>query len=593
MAKLILDDILSDYASRQKVNSNSTAIEAAVENTVSRDGSAPNAMGADFDMNSHRILNLPAPVYPTEPARLQDITSGATLTALSLIHVVVDTVTAMKAYTMSASLIGQLIYCRGYAAIGDGGEGLFRITATATTADNGIYFTSNTAGYYFVRQYTGSINLKWFGAKGDNVTDDYTAITNCITAAQAGSQILIQAPIGYYRTSRQLVFSGVGLRGTSKVGTNFSALQPFTGDSVIMVDDSLNGGGTDSIYENFRIYGNRAQVSTTVAGLKLYGNVLYNRFSDIRIDEARGAGILVEGKAGPVRPTLNTFTNVHVSTGDADGLKMNAGRHMTFADCAFENLTGKGINITGSTEACSKLTFVTPYLEHITGDGIYLGETDLTTIVAPLVNGYGSTGTPSYGFRNAGVTANLNELIGGQFEKNASPNAASHDVYIDSGSRFSGRRLNTTDILTSGQRGATFSNYQIAAASTQPLFFCNGRATIAAGLTRYLGVNGAQSATRTDVDIPIPGYTTFSQLRVSTTAVLLAGDTIDILVLVDGGVTALTCQLNNANAGRNTDLVNEAFFTPGQLLAVRVITSGAAPTIAIDGLVVTLGVRQA
>lgn len=57
MAKLILDDIASGYASNSKHNTNYDAIEAAIENTLSRDGTAPNQMEADFDMNGHDILN--------------------------------------------------------------------------------------------------------------------------------------------------------------------------------------------------------------------------------------------------------------------------------------------------------------------------------------------------------------------------------------------------------------------------------------------------------------------------------------------------------------------------------------------------------
>lgn len=57
-------------------NTNNATLTAAIDNTISRDGTAPNQMNADFDMNSHRILNLPAPLVSTEPLRLQDLTTG-------------------------------------------------------------------------------------------------------------------------------------------------------------------------------------------------------------------------------------------------------------------------------------------------------------------------------------------------------------------------------------------------------------------------------------------------------------------------------------------------------------------------------------
>jgi hypothetical protein len=56
-----------------KLNENNERIEDAIENTLSRDGTAPNEMLADLDMNDQRILNLPAPASDTEPVRLMDV----------------------------------------------------------------------------------------------------------------------------------------------------------------------------------------------------------------------------------------------------------------------------------------------------------------------------------------------------------------------------------------------------------------------------------------------------------------------------------------------------------------------------------------
>jgi len=70
MAKLILTDIASGFASTTAINDNYALIEAAVENTLSRDGTTPNQMGADFDMNSNDILNLPNAVDMTSPVPL-------------------------------------------------------------------------------------------------------------------------------------------------------------------------------------------------------------------------------------------------------------------------------------------------------------------------------------------------------------------------------------------------------------------------------------------------------------------------------------------------------------------------------------------
>jgi hypothetical protein len=74
--KLNLNDVgsLIDATTAQTtINNNNTSIENAVENTLSRDGTSPNQMESNFDMNGNSIVNLPKPLSATEPLRLQDL----------------------------------------------------------------------------------------------------------------------------------------------------------------------------------------------------------------------------------------------------------------------------------------------------------------------------------------------------------------------------------------------------------------------------------------------------------------------------------------------------------------------------------------
>lgn len=52
-----LTNITSGYASNTVLNANFEALRNALLNTLSRDGSTPNAMNADLDMNSNDIVN--------------------------------------------------------------------------------------------------------------------------------------------------------------------------------------------------------------------------------------------------------------------------------------------------------------------------------------------------------------------------------------------------------------------------------------------------------------------------------------------------------------------------------------------------------
>lgn len=68
--KITLNDVgslIEATTAKNTINGNSATIENAWDNTLSRDGTSPNQMESDFDMNSHRIINLPEGVGNTEP----------------------------------------------------------------------------------------------------------------------------------------------------------------------------------------------------------------------------------------------------------------------------------------------------------------------------------------------------------------------------------------------------------------------------------------------------------------------------------------------------------------------------------------------
>lgn len=105
MPKLSLSDVsnLTNQASAiGTINENMRLIEAAVENTISRDGTVPNNMDADFDMNEFRILNLPEPQDGAEPLRLMD--ADMVLDSIDDINqAVIDTAASAAAAALSAA----------------------------------------------------------------------------------------------------------------------------------------------------------------------------------------------------------------------------------------------------------------------------------------------------------------------------------------------------------------------------------------------------------------------------------------------------------------------------------------------------------
>jgi hypothetical protein len=62
-----LSSLTNEQSALSALNSNKNAIVTAFDNTLSRDGTLPNQMGASLDMNSNRIINLPTAIGSGEP----------------------------------------------------------------------------------------------------------------------------------------------------------------------------------------------------------------------------------------------------------------------------------------------------------------------------------------------------------------------------------------------------------------------------------------------------------------------------------------------------------------------------------------------
>lgn len=79
MTKITLGNVGSiqqnPTTAQSEINTNFSTIQTAMDNTLSRDGTAPNQMGASLDMNSNTILNLPTPADNFSPVRLIDVST--------------------------------------------------------------------------------------------------------------------------------------------------------------------------------------------------------------------------------------------------------------------------------------------------------------------------------------------------------------------------------------------------------------------------------------------------------------------------------------------------------------------------------------
>lgn len=502
---------------------------------------------------------------------------------------------------------GQIMHVAGRLADNDGYGGAFIYKSgdsTTTFTLDALGFVDGQSRRWFRQYDQGLLNAMWYGCKRDGSTNDYAALQACFTAAVALSQTGVVVPSGVFALSQTLNTSNVSWSGAGALSTTFKALEPFTGDSILLFDDTTGGGGgVDFFVSNFQINGNEAVVTTTVAGMKLYGNVLYGNFANIKMINTAD-GVVCEGKTGPTyRPTNIDMTNIRVGSGTGDGFKIKAGRNITFNVCAAELMDGKGFNISSATEACDKLTLVTPYIENVDGDAIYCNNSSDVHIDRPQCNGYGVSGSASYAVRFTGSGSVCNKLSGGTYNKVASPHADSKHILIDDGERYILENLpssiNAANLSISGERGVTINGcYNVGNQSVTDIPFSNTDATVAASTTVYLAPNGCgQSATATDVRMKSKGYKHISGLSGDFTVNAGGSATYTVTLMRDdlagGGLVATAVSgVTAAGGGSITNNSNEVLIRPGEFYCIKLVSSAGATLIPKYGAHITIGERK-
>lgn len=136
MPKLVLNDITSGYASITALNDNFARIETALENTLSRDGTTPNTMSADLDMNGKKILNVTSLVVNgVDVSTLTDDAAAAAASAAAALVSKNNAAASEVAAAASASIVADWDYLGAW------------VTTTPYKVNNIVYESTNGASY--------------------------------------------------------------------------------------------------------------------------------------------------------------------------------------------------------------------------------------------------------------------------------------------------------------------------------------------------------------------------------------------------------------------------------------------------------------
>jgi len=272
MAKLVLNDITNlegnPSSAQTNINANSAAIETALENTLSRDGTTPNTMSADIDINSNRLLNVPPPVNDTDIVRLGDIGTSTSSTTATLTSVL-DTAGRYTATNLEGVLseIATLIELAS-TSTDDGTEGYHLVSFPPLTGELGVenyeYTYSNALRFIPSSLHAGIVD-------GTNTT----ALTTYIQAFLDAGELNVLAvrdshfPSGTYLTDTLYIPLGMWVHGdghietTARQATLFQQTSTGSGNDIFKFKSLQNG----SLYywygklNNFSIFGDSSNTT--------------------------------------------------------------------------------------------------------------------------------------------------------------------------------------------------------------------------------------------------------------------------------------------------------------------------------------------
>lgn len=388
MAKLTTTDLAVPFASGSHTvtNSNFAAVETAMEKTLSRDGTSPNAMEANLDMNSNRIINLPEPVSDNEAARKIDL---------------------VNIYTGNVGL--------------------------ATTTADGLMSAEDKS------KINEIVSVKDYGAVGDGVTDDAAAINAAISAAApfaafTRSGVKVYFPAGVYAVGSTIDLTekhGVHLVGDGRQITEIKAIAnvpvvTIAGASVSDVTvaagvsnmtirgygyTSLNAHGIHTTWTNSCVFDNLYILQCRYAYYQKHG--FQNELTRVRItgdgSEKNYIGVFLDASTLANVDNAVFAVNVNVQYVDYCSFRIINGQGSKFVNC--EALNGSygfyvGEPPTGTVE-CRWLHFTNCLADSTTypwafiqGSATALGQIQLTG----CWSGNGSQGFYLDGMDGAAIT---------------------------------------------------------------------------------------------------------------------------------------------------------------------------------------------
>jgi len=304
----------------------------------------------------------------------------------------VDTIADLKALDGTH----KLVYVTGYHTKGDGafGSHFFEWDATSTEADNDgtiIALTSVATGRYKLK-YDCAVNVKWFGAKGDNQTDDTIAIQKALEV-----NYNIYVPAGTYIVSNLDVtkFSNTYIKGEGIGKSIFKTLANNSNDTILIAgningtwgsggelyiehmsfmgyksgwdtfNNSISTKGLIEVYNTSRLKLNDVQVTTSANSGIYINNTGYSSITNCILSSCKMDCIYLNSTSSSDAVTTTYITKSQINTGLQSSVHLNNVFNVVIEKCQLED-SNTALLIDGTSNR--SITFRDNYVENTQGD---------------------------------------------------------------------------------------------------------------------------------------------------------------------------------------------------------------------------------
>lgn len=214
MSKFEPQLVTTGHFSNDLLNENFTELEEVIETLLSRDGTSPNTMEANLDMNSNRIINLPNALSASEPVTYGQLLSLADVSAFTgtvteqIIATADQTVFNLSVISYTPGVDNLAVYRNGLRVTNyvetdadtvtfsteanEGDEYLFVVNERAVSSDSvnssSVLYTnpstSETTSLYTYLNSRHISSVKDFGAVCNGTSDDTDSIQDAVVARE-------------------------------------------------------------------------------------------------------------------------------------------------------------------------------------------------------------------------------------------------------------------------------------------------------------------------------------------------------------------------------------------------------------------------